>query len=217
MKTIKFLTMIILVIGLSNYVTAQCLPFGVNHSTTNGVAPVDKMVNYQVDIFQGRCWLTQNLGADVQATAKNDIDPAAAGWYWQFNRRQGYTHDGASRTPDSFWTTIIDENSDWLSTNDPCTRELGEEWRIPTYTEWRAADRWWWNSTYAYNSKLKLHAAGFLYSSSGELMYRGQWGAYWSSTQWVYGSSGRYLYIQRGASHMTATLKSAGQSIRCLK
>jgi len=199
----------------------QCDSFTVNHNSSNGVAPVNQVITYQVDYGvwgePGKCWITQNLGAVYQATAKDDINPEVAGWYWQFNRRQGYSHDGAIRTPATTWIVSIDENSDWMPTNDPCSIELGEGWRIPTYTEWRNVDRYYWNWKYAFNSKLKLHASGFIHPSIGELMFRGQWGMYWSSTQYVFAGAGRYLFVQSGASHMTAMTKAAGQSVRCLK
>ena len=70
-------------------------------------------------------------GADHQATAVDDATEASAGWYWQFNRKQGYKHTGTTVIP-AWNTTSIDEDSDWIPANDPCAIELGAGWRIPT-------------------------------------------------------------------------------------
>ncbi len=38
---------------------------------------------------------------------------------------------------------LIDENLDWQAANDPCTLELGNGWRLPTYTEWNQCGCSW--------------------------------------------------------------------------
>jgi hypothetical protein len=107
----------------------------VNHISSGGTAPVNKTVTYStLNSIPGepaKCWITSNLGADHQATAVSDATEASAGWYWQFNRRQGYKHDGTSRTPNTTWISSISEISDWIAANDPCTIELGIGWRLP--------------------------------------------------------------------------------------
>ena len=119
----------------------------INHVASGGVAPVDKTVTYgtvtNIPGETSKCWITSNLGADHQATAVNDATEASAGWYWQFNRMQGYKHDGTTRTPNTTWITSINENLDWQAANDPCALELGNGWRIPTYTEWTNVDASW--------------------------------------------------------------------------
>src|SRR5699024_8442454 len=93
-----------------------------------------------------KCWITQNLGANQSAISATDGTEAAAGWYWQFNRAQGYKHDGTTRTPSNAWTswiggtTGINESAQWSSVNDPCVNLLGSGWRMPTHAEWTAAD-----------------------------------------------------------------------------
>lgn len=169
--------------------TIWCKPFVcgdnliVTH-TAGGVAPVDKTVTYGTvsTNLSGatKCWITQNLGATDQASSATDATEASAGWYWQFNRKQGYKVG-----PSPSWTiTSISESSDWTSANDPCTIELGTGWRIPTKTEWTNADAGWSSYTDTYNSVLKLHAAGYLSDSDGSLGSRGSYGSYWSSTQY---------------------------------
>jgi hypothetical protein len=192
--------------------------FQVSHCTSGGVAPVDKTVTYGTVTTSlsgvSKCWITQNLGADNQAGSAIDATDAAAGWYWQFNRKQGYKVG-----PTPAWSiTAIDEGSDWLVANDPCTIELGAGWRIPTETEWFNADATgaWVNYTDTYNSALKLHTAGYLDSSDGSLGGRGTEGHYCSSTQ-VYATKGWGLYFFSTNSIMKFYTKATGYSVRCLR
>lgn len=146
-------------------------------------APETKSVTYgtvssSIGGSGSKCWITQNLGADSQASSATDASLAAAGWNWQFNRLQGYKHDGVTRTPNSGWIQPIVEYVGWLSGNDPCTIQLGSGWRIPTQTEWTNADNGggWNNYSDVNNSVLKLHAAGRLNNATGALEGRGTYG-----------------------------------------
>ena len=196
-------------------------PVTVNH-LADTVAPVTKTVTYgTVTLIPGeptKCWITQNLGASNQATSVSDATEASAGWYWQFNKKQGFKHDGTTRTPATTWITSISENSDWLPTNDPCTLELGSGWRLPTSTEWTNVDAsgGWTTWTGPYASGLKLHAAGDLIDNDGSLYYRGYYGIYWSSTQYD-ASNGWYLFFNSGYSGMYIYYKANGFTARCLK
>jgi hypothetical protein len=195
----------------------------ISHVASGGVAPVDKTVMYgTVNNIPGetlKCWITSNLGADHQATAKDDATEASAGWYWQFNLKQGYKHDGSTRTPNTTWINDISENSDWISSNDPCTLELGSGWRIPTYTEWSnvKTSGVWTNWNGPWNSGLKMHAAGYLDAYSGTLQYKGERGMYFSSSQhssfdsWVVDFSSGNCMIYYAYS------KEAGLPLRCLR
>ena len=185
------------------------------------VAPVNKTTTYgTVAGVPGepyKCWITSNLGADQQATAVNDTTEASAGWYWQFNRKQGYKNAGSTVTP--AWTiTGINENSDWLAANDPCTIELGTDWRIPTYTEWNNVDSAgsWTNWDGPWNSGLKLHAAGSLDLNDGSLYYRGSYGYYWSSIQRD-NSYGWSLLFDSSNCNMYNRNKAYGYTLRCLR
>ena len=197
-------------------------PLIINHTTTGGVAPVNKMTTYgTVTGIPGetsKCWITSNLGADHQATALNDATEASAGWYWQFNRKQGYKHDGLNRTPNTAWINSINENSNWTTSNDPCTTELGSGWRIPTNTEWfnvDASGNWTdWNGPW--NSPLKIHAAGMLLASDGSLAYRGVWGSYWSNEQYS-SNFGRYVFIHSSYCGTNYNDKPYTFSIRCIR
>ena len=190
--------------------------FPVNHCTSGGVAPENKTVNYGTVTSSlsgtSKCWITQNLGADNQASSATDATDASAGWYWQFNRKQGYKVG-----PTPAWTiTSISETSDWTAANDPCTIELGTGWRIPTNTEWTNADGAWANYDDTYNSVLKLHAAGYLYNSDGSLDTRGTSGVYWSSTHNV-AANGWVLSFVSSNSIMSQGNKAYGFSLRCLR
>ena len=193
----------------------------VNH-VAGAVAPVSKTVSYgtvtNIPGEPAKCWITSNLGADHQAAAVNDATEASAGWYWQFNRKQGYKHDGITRTPNTTWITSISENSDWTVLNDPCSTEMGGGWRIPTYTEWTNVDasgNWTdWNNSW--NSGLKLHAAGYINNSDASLGSRGNNGYCWSNAQYDI-ISGWHLYINYSISILSAGSKAYGFSIRCIK
>jgi hypothetical protein len=194
-------------------------PVTINH-VAGTVAPVTKTVTYgTVTNIPGeplKCWITSNLGSDHQATAVDDSTEASAGWYWQFNRKQGYKHDGTTRTPNTPWITYIGEFSDWQPADDPCTLEMAGTWHIPTWTELNnvnIAGGWidWYGS---WNSGLKLHAAGLIWN---DLLYeRGSFGAYVSSSHYSYIASW-YLQITIGSSVMGPSNKRDGLPVRCIR
>ena len=186
--------------------------------TIGTVAPESKSVNYGTVTTSlsgaSKCWITQNLGSTNQAISADDATDAAAGWYWQFNRKQGYKVG-----PTPAWTIpSINETSDWLAANDPCNIELGTGWRIPTYTEWENANANgpWANYLDTYNSVLKLHAAGYLNDSNGALVSRGTAGYHWCSSQ-LSSASGWQLVLHSSISYMSTSFKAYGFSLRCLR
>jgi M6 family metalloprotease-like protein/uncharacterized protein (TIGR02145 family) len=195
-------------------------PLAINHVVSGGVAPVNKQTSYgTVKNLPGepdKCWITSNLGSDHQATAVDDATEASAGWYWEFNRKQGFKHDGITRTPNTPWVYPIVEDSDWLPDSDPCTSELGIKWRIPTSTEWANVDAGgnWMNWTGPWNSSLKLHAAGGL-NPDGSLFSRGFDGHYHSRIQSSTTHS-YFLIFWNVSSYVNSAEKSGGWSLRCL-
>ena len=215
--------------GYGNELTFTTLPSGfscassmtINHAA-GAVAPVSKTVTYGiVTNIPGqplKCWINANLGADHQASSVNDATEASAGWYWQFNLKQGYKHDGAARTPNSTWITAINENFDWQAANDPCALELGSVWRVPSYSEWIsvAANGGWANWNGPWNSALKLHAAGYLTYTDGSVLSRGTTGIYWSSSQSDM-TNARKLDFTGGYCNMSVNNKASGYSVRCLR
>ena len=89
------------------------------------------------------------------------------GWFWQFNRKQGYKA-GSPSSPTPAWTiTSINENYDWTTSEDPCTRELGSGWRIPNDAEWTNTFSVGRGYVNLYPSVLIMHAPGVLASGSG--------------------------------------------------
>jgi hypothetical protein len=205
--------------------TLECYTCGssiiINHVAGN-VAPVNKTVTYGlvtgIPGETSKCWITSNLGADHQATAVDDATEASAGWYWQFNRMQGYKHNGTTVTP--AWTiTEINEDINWQAANDPCSIELGSGWRLPTKTEWTNVDAsgGWAEWSGPWDSDLKLHAAGYIGPYDAPLYERGYTGSYWSSsTEPGYGESGWHLNFYFAISYVTADMKALGLTIRCL-
>ena len=197
-------------------------PITVDH-LAGDVAPVDKTITYgtvtNIPGETSKCWITSNLGADHQAAAVNDATEASAGWYWQFNRKQGFKHDGTTRTPNTTWITPINEYSTWTTANDPCAIELGTGWRIPTAAEWTSVDRagGWNNYNGPWNSDLKMHRAGRLDYFYGTLADRGSKGYYWSSDQTSLLTQAQFLIFNSSSCSITQDHKSYGQSIRCLK
>ena len=194
-------------------------PLTINHILANGVAPVNKTINYGTvtSSLSGspKCWITQNLGADRQALAANDATEESAGWYWQFNRKQGYQY--ISFVYPITWDATTDNSyPTWDPLKDPCTIELGSAWRIPTNTEYTNADASWSSWTVAYESDLKLHAAEFLDYTSGWLQLRGTRGNYWSSTQ-NSATDGLSLYFSSSNSYTVNNYKAYGFSVRCIK
>ena len=185
------------------------------------VAPVDKTTSYgTVTNIPGevnKCWITSNLGSDRQATSKDDASEPSAGWYWQFNRKQGFRHDGVTLSP-SWTTTWIEELSDWLPANDPCSLELGSAWRIPSSSEWQNIDLAgeWTNLNGPWNSNLKLHASGFIGYFDGSLNNRGLAGAYWSAMQESsWGSF--HLTFDNFVCETTFYYKAMGFNLRCIR
>jgi hypothetical protein len=164
---------------------AGCGTLTIHHLAANGVAPQDKTVTYgTVTGIPGeptKCWITSNLGASQQATAVNDATDASAGWYWQFNLKQGYMPNGTATTPT--WNSGSNNATvNWSAATDPCTLELGGTWRIPTSTEWTNVNTsgGWADYNGPWNSALKLHAAGMI--SNGSFGLRGTNSFYWSSS-----------------------------------
>ncbi len=211
-----------------NHSTLDCWACGfvfIIHHVAGSVAPVTKTVTYYTatDIpgETAKCWITNNLGASRRAIAVSDTTEASAGWYWQFNRKQGYrlADDGLTRTPNSTWISSNNENSDWVTANDPCTIELGTGWRIPTHTEWFNVSESgnWQNWDGPWYAALKMHAAGSLSNSDGSLLGRGATGRYWSSNQNNNYSYGWGPYFTNSVFQETFRDKSFGCPLRCIQ
>ncbi len=215
-----FLLLIVIAVQAQDCATGYC-PENITVQHKQGdISPFTQTTTYGVveSTFSGvtACWITRNLGATEQATSNTDTNNAARGWFWQFNRKQGYYHDGTTRTPSVVnWITSISENSDWLAENDPCTILLGSNWHIPTSTEWNnvITNGGWTGSAAAYSSPLKMHEAGLI-SNAGAVATSN--GRYCSSTQ-TDNTQMNYLDIGASATVPIAYAKSYALSVRCIR
>lgn len=169
-----------------------------------------------------KIWLAVNLGATEVPETSVDSSAAAAGWFFQFNRKQAYYHNGSTLTPQ--WNVqSIKEDSSWEPANDPCRLLLSDPWRLPTVEELRAfreapvnrGGMGEGNRTSAFNSILKLHAGGNLHSFKGSLQARGESGNYWASDQFS-DNRGEALGFSEGSSTFAGN-KASGRSVRCIK
>lgn len=169
-----------------------------------------------------KIWLAVNLGATSEPGTSVDNRPGAAGWFFQFNRKQAYYHNGNVLTP-QWKVQNINEDIAWEPANDPCRLLLGDPWRLPTIVELRAfhtapisqGGLGEGNRTSAFNSTLKLHAAGVLHSFSGDLQERGAIGHYWASDQFS-STRGEALGFGDGSGTFGGN-KAFGRSVRCVK
>ncbi|MCC5908042.1 MAG: hypothetical protein JJU13_17640 [Balneolaceae bacterium] len=169
-----------------------------------------------------KVWLAMNLGATDFPESSIDNRAGRAGWLFQFNRSQGYHHNGQLVTP-NWRVTSIDEDTEWELENDPCHILLGEPWRIPTVEMLRAfreapvnrGGMGEGNRTAAFNSTLRLHSPGFLHSFSGDLRDRGNAGHYWARDQFN-SRQGEALGIGESSGTFGGG-KAFGRSVRCVK
>jgi len=192
------------------------------HSTGNGVAPENKTVTYGTvsSSLSGsqKCWITQNLGSTNQALSEIDATEAAAGWYFQFNKKKGYRNNGNTTSPAFPSANTNTETANWGVTTDPCTLELGVGWRIPTVAEWTNV-----NNTnlrpQAYAGVLKMHAAGYISTGiNSVLTNRGSQFFYWSSTYSdVNNAKGLVIYTTQTYNQISNNDKDAGLSVRCIR
>ncbi len=188
------------------------------------VSPVTADITYGVveSTLSGAtaCWITQNLGAIIQASSETDASVPARGWFWQFNRKQGYYYDGTTRTPSVVnWITSIDESSNWLAENDPCTLILGSNWHIPTSTEYNnvISNGSWSNYTNAFSSALKLHTGMGRLGNTGEYSADAGYGFYWSSTQDTSTKATKLEITSSSANTNSDDDKTLAESIRCIR
>ncbi len=145
MKRIQFILFIVLispvVVQAQNCTTGYCPETLFVHHKAGDVSPIAVDINYEVtEVILGAsdttCWIARNLGATAFPSSATNVTLATVGWYWQYNRKQGYYWDGSQRVPNVFnWQTVIDEPSGWLAENDPCKLLLGSNWYVPSNTD----------------------------------------------------------------------------------
>ena len=181
----------------------------------------------------GHCWLDRNLGA-IRVAQTSD-DSLAYGYLYQWGRAS----DGHQRTTSTVTTTLSTSDTpdhgqfiisgstpyDWRDpqndslwqeideVNDPCpigwhipTGGINGEWKILTDAESIS------NSSTAFDSLLKLPAAGYRGRTNGGLYNQGLLGYYWASS--VNGTNAsRFIF----GHSPDAYHRAYGLSVRCLK
>lgn len=172
-----------------------------------------------------KVWLKMNLGATSELNSASDSDADRNGWYFQFNRPQGYYQKDVSspRIPRS-WNNEIRESRNWRISNDPCRLSFGGGWRIPSEAEWNAFVRAPQESggldnegkEQAFESALKIGGSGRIFYFDGRVDSRGKSGYYWTSDQGN-DAKGVRLYINEQESVFDIkSWKAAGLTIRCI-
>ncbi len=201
--------------------TGFCPPSVTVHHYAGAVSPVDVTITYEVveSNLSGntKCWITRNLGATEAPTSAVVNSTAQSGWYWQFNRKQGYYHDGATRTPNTTWVTIS-EISSWTAANDPCRLLLGTGWNIPTSAQWiNVRDINSWSDVYdSFPSELKIHTGHGTVLETGALTGRGNFGQYWSSSS-VDATRAYRLNTYTNLMNVDVMNKYYGLALRCVR
>lgn len=235
--TLSFVLGSVVVLLAQGCVTGYCPATLTVHHKAGDVAPVDLNTDYKVikDTLQtNMCWLAQNLGAKNQASASNDASDDAAGWYWEFNNKRGFSFTSTAAPdltntyltqgswyPKGMWVTVTSgyTHVSWGSTNDPCVLLLGGGWRLPTYAELNKAETFTTPAN-AYASYFKFHLGGTLTYEQTGMYKRALKGYFWTSTSvnattaWSYNVN---LLSTVFADMVDSQLKTNGYSVRCVR
>lgn len=186
----------------------------------------------------GRIWMDRNLGASRVATSATDVKAYGDLYQWGriadgHEKRTSATTTGISSTNipdhgdfilvkepwwDNRWTT---GSIDISGANNPCPTGF----RLPTQEEWQAEiDSWGSNSVDgAWQSPLKLVAAGTRNYLSGALSGVGTSGYYWSSTSPSVSCTFicRYMkylnFTDETSTSSTYSPTGSGACVRCIK
>ena len=247
MKKLFLITSFILALGATllaqDCATGYCPATITVHHKAGSVSPITANITYEVikisvSSTTNKCFITRNLGATSAPANYSTPSYASNGWYWQYNRKQGY-YIGASSTfvltpsiAAGGWLTSNSESSNWTAANDPCTLTLGASWRLPTVAEWAycaspglISVTYHWTNVIASNSApLKLNDAG-LVEVNGATMNAGPgtgkvylWAGDGGNAS-PYTTAGAIFYNSLSAtgSVMQAVTKTAGLPVRCLR
>lgn len=201
----------------------------------------------------GLVWMDRNLGASQVATSSTDSDSYGDLYQWGrakegHESRTSSTYDAAATgnteastaTPNTggAWDGdfIIEAPFGWLNPpddnlwqgvngeNNPCPNG----YRLPTEAEWLAESSNWNNPQDAFESVLKLPAAGYRVSVSntnfgetaGDIEDVGDLGNYWSSTTDDPNEAKLLVFFTSGSfsdCFLFSDFRSLGASVRCVK
>ncbi len=192
----------------------------------------------------GRTWMDRNLGANRVALSPNDEQAYGSLYQWgrgsdghqcvqRFNgdgvTTSGVTDVGASvntdTPPHDNFILMNDFVNDWRNPannnlwqgvngiNNPCP----DNYRLPTVAELEQERQSWSqdNIQGAFDSPLKLTAAGFRDNRNGNISEVGERGRYWSST--ISDANARRLRFASTSANMLTERRALGSSVRCIK
>ena len=165
-------------------------------------------------------WATRNV--DAPGTFADN--PQDFGMFFQWNRRQAWAGTGYEfPNPMPGWDSSTPEGTAWYAENDPCP----EGWRVPTQQELQSlssvGSTWEVNWNYTginvrvfgtVPNQIFLPAAGDREPTAGMQLFRGTFGAYWSSTA---SGDGNAFHLQAGGGvNVTARNRVNGHLVRCV-
>ncbi len=192
----------------------------------------EEVVFGTVEGQNGTCWLDRNLGASRVATAYNDDEAYGDLFQWgRMNDGHQYRTTGTTSTlsnsdnpghsnfiisPESPWDWRVPKNDNlWQGNGGINVCPVG--WRVPTEEELENELLSWSSEDYsgAFESPLKITAAGYRGYYEGVFYLVGMRGHYWTTT--VSGSNARYLRITSENAQMAESFRASGASVRCIK
>lgn len=184
----------------------------------------------------GRCWMDRNLGAEQ--VAQSIVDTYSYGAYYQWGRKTDGHQIGTSGTTTTLasgtnpthsdfitvqnapfdWTLAPDNNlwSGLNAENNPCP----SGWRLPTSNEFTTEMTLWSELNYigAFESALRLPAAGVRGYLSGSKQNEGAWASYWTSEAFTSANANvKMLTAENTQAQIVNTYRAMGASVRCIK
>lgn len=209
-------------VNASAYKNAPCGSYTV---TQDGIL-------YGTVLYNNRCWLDRNLGAQKVADSVND--PLSYGYYYQWGRG----NDG-HQLSNSNTTTVLATNPvpvhgnfiisasnpyDWLTPqnsglwnessgylNNPCP----PGWNVPDLSEWSLVWENWESVIDAYHSPLKISGSGYRRYSDGGYSSIGSASSLWTNQPNTTGS----FAIGAGTSKFLTVNnnRAQGLTVRCIR
>lgn len=146
---------------------------------------------------------TPNNPSGLTSTSTSFIIGSTTDWW-----------DGGTLT--DTWSALTAANTSSTEGCDPC-KAMGTGWVMPTESDWTAIKNAEniSNPATAFASNLKLPAAGYRSSSTGNYTFVDQRGYYWSSTTSTLG--GKYFYIGSTIANPSAgAMRGQGHAVRCI-